>query len=193
MINRIALTALALLMSVGVWAQTGADAATLAESLRDQADSLYNAQQYDEAKTIALKGLSTTGSGSSLQESRGDLLNLMALINIRQGHFEQAAEYAKQCNELDLKSGDPDMISSSYNTLTGIYMSMRQPKEAEKYILKAMEYASKVDNPQREAVLYGMASEVYHKLNQEELSLDYATKAYRLEQQLGRKDKMAVR
>ena len=189
MINRIALTALALLMSVGVWAQTGADAATLAESLRDQADSLYNAQQYDEAKTIALKGLSTT----SEQETRGDLLNLMAMINVRQGHFEQAAEYAKQCLELDLNGGDPDMISSSYNTLTGIYMSMRQHKEAEKYILKAMEYAGKVDNPQREAVLLGMASEVYHHLKQDELSLDYATRAYELEQQLGRQDKIAVR
>ena len=188
MINRIALTLLTLLMNISVWAQSGADAAALAESLRDQADSLYNAQQYDEAKTIALKGLST-----DVLETKGDLLNLMALINIRQGHFEQAAEYATQCNELDLKSGDPDMISSSYNTLTGIYMSMRQPKEAEKYILKAMEYASKVDNPQREAVLLGMASEVYHHLKQEELSLDYATRAYELEQQLGRHDKMAVR
>ena len=72
-------------------------------------------------------------------------------------------------------------------------MSMRQPKEAEKYILKAMEYAKKADNPQRKAVLNGMASEVYHKLGQEEQSLDYATRAYQLEQQLGRKDKMAVR
>ena len=189
MINRIALAVVALLMSVGIWAQTGADASALAESLRDQADSLYNAQQYDDAKTIALKGLSTT----SEQETRGDLLNLMAMINVRQGHFEQAAEYAKQCLELDLNSGDPDMISSSYNTLTGIYMSMRHPKEAEKYILKAMEYASNVDNPQREAVLLGMASEVYHHLKQEEQSLDYATRAYELEQQLGRKDKMAIR
>lgn len=180
---------LAFMMSVGMRAQTGADASVLAESLRDQADSLYNAQQYDEAKTIALKGLNIT----SEQETRGDLLNLMAMINVRQGHFEQAAEYAKQCLELDLESGDPDMISSSYNTLTGIYMSMRQPKEAEKYILKAMEYADKVDNPQREAVLLGMASEVYHHLKQDELSLDYATRAYELERQLGRQDKMAVR
>ena len=189
MINRIALAVVALLMSVGIWAQTGADASALAESLRDQADSLYNAQQYDDAKTIALKGLSTT----SEQETRGNLLNLMAMINVRQGHFEQAAEYAKQCLELDLNSGDPDMISSSYNTLTGIYMSMRQPKEAEKYILRAMEYAGKVDNPQRKAVLLGMASEVYHHLKQEEKSFDYATQAYELEQQLGRKDKMAIR
>lgn len=197
-INRYAVVAVALLMDVGLWAQTRTGVAASAENLRDKADSLYQVQRYDEAKVVALEGLEKLSECKNEPdadglETKGDLLNLMSVINVRQGHFEQAAEYAKQCNELDLKSGDPDMISSSYNTLTGIYMSMRQPKEAEKYILKAMEYARKVDNPQREAVLFGMASEVYHHLSQEELSLDYATRAYKLEQQLGRKDKMAVR
>ncbi|MBQ8948592.1 MAG: AraC family transcriptional regulator [Prevotella sp.] len=187
-------------MAVAMFMSIGMDAQSTAEDLRDQADSLYNIQQYDEAKTVALEGLDRLGKGRDadatsdiVEETKGDLLNLMSIINVRQGNFEQAAEYAKQCNDLDLKRGDPDMISSSYNTLTAIYMSMRQPKEAEKYILKAMEYAKKADNPQRKAVLNGMASEVYHKLGQEEQSLDYATRAYQLEQQLGRKDKMAVR
>ena len=187
-------------MAVAMFMSIGMDAQSTAEDLRDKADSLYNIQQYDEAKTVALEGLDRLGKGRDadatsdiVEETKGDLLNLMSIINVRQGNFEQAAEYAKQCNDLDLKRGDPDMISSSYNTLTGIYMSMRQPKEAEKYILKAMEYAKKADNPQRKAVLNGMASEVYHKLGQEEQSLDYATRAYQLEQQLGRKDKMAVR
>ena len=187
-------------MAVAMFMSIGMDAQSTAEDLRDKADSLYNIQQYDEAKTVALEGLDRLGKGRDadatsdiVEETKGDLLNLLSIINVRQGHFEQAAEYAKQCNELDLKRGDPDMISSSYNTLTAIYMSMRQPKEAEKYILKAMEYAKKADNPQRKAVLNGMASEVYHKLGQEEQSLDYATRAYQQEQQLGRKDKMAVR
>ena len=193
-INRYVVTIVALLMSVGMWAQSAA------EELRDKADSLYNIQQYDEAKTVALEGLDRLGEGRDAaatsdadEETRGDLLNLMSIINVRQGNFEQAAEYAKQCNELDLKRGDPDMISSSYNTLTAIYMSMRQPKEAEKYILKALSYAKQADNPQRMAVLNGMASEVYHHLGDDEQSLDYATRAYEMERELGRKDKMAVR
>ena len=183
-----------LLMSVSMWAQSVTDAS--AESLRDKADSLYNAQQYDEAKAAALAGLdrqAKSGASATDDETRGDLLNLLSMIYVRQGQFEQAAEYARQCNELDLKGGDPDMISSSYNTLTGIYLSMRQPEEAEKYILKALSYAQKADNPQRLAVLNGMASEVYHHLGQQEKSLDYATRAYEMEQQLGRQDKMAVR
>ena len=86
--------------------------------------------------------------------------------------FDKAVTYAKQCYALDEKSGDPDAMSSSLNTLAGIYMSMRQPQEAEKYVLKAIDFAKKANNPQRLAVLHGMASEVYHHLKQEERSLD---------------------
>lgn len=200
MVKRWTVMMLALLMSVGMWAQSGTDASASAALLRDQADSLYNLQQYEEAKTLALEGLNTLGeerhtekASDTDDETRGDLLNMLSIINVRQGHFEQAAEYAKQCNELDLKCGDPDMISSSYNTLSAIYMSMRQPKEAEKYILKALSYAQQVDNPQRMAVLNGMASEVYHHMGDEEQSLSYATCAYDMERELGRKDKMAIR
>ena len=159
------------------------------EALYDKADSLYNQQQYEEAQKLALEALAQCKDSSDV----ADCASLLALISVRQGHFEQAAQYAKRCNTIDLQSGDPDNISSSFNTLAGIYMSMRQPQEAEKYIMKAIDYAQKADNPQRQAVLHGMASEVYHKLQQEERSLDYATKAYEMEQQLGRKDKMAIR
>lgn len=93
--------AVTLLMNVGMWAQTRADATASAESLRDQADSLYGIQQYDEAKTLALKGLRRLNDGQvseSDDETKGDLLNLLSIIHVRQGHFEEAAEYARQCN-----------------------------------------------------------------------------------------------
>ena len=53
-------------------------------------------------------------------------------------------------------------MSSSLNTLAGIYIGANQPHEAEQYILKAIELAKKANNPARMAVLQGMASEVYH-------------------------------
>lgn len=158
-------------------------------ALYDKADSLYNQQQYDEARQVALEVLTEAKDSDDV----ADCTSLLALICVRQGEFGEAVKYAKRCNAIDIATGDPDNISSSLNTLAGIYMSMRQPEEAEKYILKAISYAQKADNPQRLAVLHGMASEVYHHLKQEERSLDYATKAYQMEQQLGRKDKMAIR
>ena len=158
-------------------------------ALYDKADSLYNLQQYDEAQKVALEGLSQCKDTADI----ADFANLLAVIYVRKGEFGEAVKYAKQCNAIDMKSGDADAISSSLNTLAGIYMSMRQPEEAEKYILKAIGYAQKADNPQRLAVLHGMASEVYHHLKLEERSLDYATKAYEMEKKLGREDKMAIR
>ena len=175
----------ALLMLVPV----GAAADAHFEQLYNQADSLYNLQQYDEAQRLVEQILPQCENTTD----EADCASLLALIHIRKGEFGEALKYAKQCNAIDMKSGDPDAISSSLNTLAGIYMSMRQPQEAEKYILKAISYAKKADNPQRLAVLHGMASEVYYHLNQHERALEYATQAYAMERELGRDDKMSVR
>lgn len=175
------LVVMLMLVPMGARADIGA--------LYDQADSLYNLQQYDKARKLALEALAQCQDSTDV----ADCASLLAVIHVRKGEFGEAVKYAKRCNAIDMASGDPDAISSSLNTLAGIYMSMRQPEEAEKYILKAISYAQKADNPQRLAVLHGMASEVYHHLKQDEKALDYATKAYEMETKLGRKDKMAIR
>ena len=156
------------------------------------AEYFYDCQDYGRAAAYGLKALPLCQVGGNRQVE-GDCLNILALTYVRKGEFEHAAKYAKLCNQLDLKQGDADNIASSYNTLAGIYMSLRQPKEAEKYILKAIGYCKKAGNPVRMAVLEGMASEVYHHLGDDETALDYATKAWQAEQQLGRPDKVAIR
>ena len=172
-------------------------ATTPIDTLRQQvwywaAEYFYDCQDYGRAAAYGLKALPLCQVGGNRQVE-GDCLNILALTYVRKGEFEHAAKYAKLCNQLDLKQGDADNIASSYNTLAGIYMSLRQPKEAEKYILKAIDYCKKAGNPVRMAVLEGMASEVYHHLGDDETALDYATKAWQAEQQLGRPDKVAIR
>ena len=162
------------------------------ERMLDIADSLYGVQKYDEALQYAEQSAEAMRREHSL-EGESDVMNLLALIHVRKGEFDEAARCAHRCYEIDVKIGNPDNISSTLNTLAGIYMSMRQSREAEKYILKGIDYARKADNPQRMAVLHGMASEVYQHMGQYEQSLDYATKAYEMEQKLGRRDKMAIR
>ena len=156
------------------------------------AEYFYDQQQYQLAEDYALKALPLCEKGNNVG-IHGDCLSLLALVQIRKGHFNEAARYAKECNKLDMQVGDPDNISSSLNTLAGIYMSMRQPKEAEQYVLKGIEYCKKAGNEKRLAILYGMASEVYHHLEKEKESLDYATRACEIEQKAGRVDKVAVR
>ena len=143
----------------------------------------YDKQDYNKSKDYGLKALKLYHGNS---ESKADCLNLMGCIFVRLGDFKNAAAYAKQCLAIDMTSGDHDRISSSMNTLAGIYMAGHQADEAEKLIVQAIEHADLANNPARKAVLLGMASEIYHSLTQEEKALDYAQQAYDLEQQLGR-------
>ena len=159
------------------------------EQLLDQADSLYGVQQYREANQKALEALPLCKG----TEAEADCLNLLAIINIRLSDYVTAAQYAKQCYALDMKTGDPDVISSSLNTLAGIYLGAKQPKEAEQYVLKGIEMARKADNPQRLAILLAMASEVYHALGEDTKALPYIEQAYEINREMGNEASAMVR
>ncbi len=122
-----------------------------------------------------------------------DCLNLLAMAHFRLSQFREAASYAKQCYILDEKSGDLDVMSSSLNTIAGIYLGANQPREAEKYILKAIQLAKQVDNPARMSVLQGKASEVYHALVNDKKALEHINIACDIEKKLGRDDMLMVR
>ena len=151
----------------------------------------YDMQAYASAIAYGQKSLPEFPEDDD--ESRADCLNLLAISYFRMSDFQKAAEYAMQCFALDEKSGDPDRISSSLNTIAGIYVGANQPAEAEKYILRALEYASKVDNPARLAVLQGTASEVFHAEGKDTEALRYADDAYNTEMALGREYNAKVR
>ena len=168
---------------------------TPVDSLRQQvwywaAEWYYDQQAYKQAEQYALKALPLYHLAN---DSKADCLNLLGLIYVRMGDIQQAANYAKQCLEIDMKSGDDDRISSSMNTVAGIYMAGYQAKEAEQYILGALEHAEKVDNPARKAVILGMASEIYHTLGDDQKALPYAEQAYQIDSVLGRKPQAAIR
>ena len=152
---------------------------------------LYEVQNYKLAEKHGLEALPLYSADQN--DEKADCLNLLGCIYVRLGDFNQAASYAKQCLDIDMKSGDDDRISSSLNTLAGIYMAAYQPQEAESYIIKAIEHADKAQNPARKAILLGMASEIYHALGDDDKSLNYAEEAYQLEKQLGREYQMTVR
>ncbi len=165
----------------------------------------YDTQDFRAAADYCLKALPLCNKVND-KTKESDCASLLGLIYVRLGEFDKAAVYAKRCNELDLESGDANNIASSYNTLAGIYMSMRQTDEAEKYILKAIEYVEQTDNLPRRAVIYGMASEVYQQKYSYadrlksgsdkqlvEKTLDYATRAWQIEKELGREMHAAIR
>ncbi|MBQ2163825.1 MAG: helix-turn-helix domain-containing protein [Muribaculaceae bacterium] len=149
----------------------------------------YDKQDYSRALQMGKKALPLCRG----KEIEADCLNVLALSCFRMSRFQEAATFAKQCYALDEKSGDPDVMSSSLNTLAGIYLGANQPLEAEKYILKAINLAKKVDNPARMSVLQGKASEVYHALVNDEKALEHINIACDIEKKLGRDDMLMVR
>ena len=162
---------------------------TKGEQLLEQADSLYGVQQYKEALAVAREALPLCKG----TEQEADCLNLLAIINTRLSDYDEAALYAKQCFALDEKSGDPDVMSSSLNTLAGIYIGANQPKEAEQYVLKGIEMAEKANNPNRMAILLAMASEVYHAQGNDQKALPYIERAYEIDKKAGNEPRAMVR
>ena len=151
----------------------------------------YNEQQ--RYKTAEVYGVRALESFFGTPGQKADALGLLAVVNIRLGQFEQAAQYAKQCYDMDLTEGDPDHISSSLNTLAAIYIMTRQFDEAEKFILESIKYAEQTGNLCKVALVKGTASEVFFRKGDNLRSLQYATEAYHIETSLGRKNKAAIR
>ena len=153
------------------------------------AEHYYAVHDFKQARTYAQRALPLC-EGRSIE---ADCLNLLSLSCFRLSDYQQAAEYAKRCYKLDERTGDPDLMSSSLNTLAGIYIGANQPKEAEKYILKGIEYARQANNPRRQAVLLGMASEVYHAMGNDAEALRYIDKACKVEEEQGTEERLMVR
>ncbi len=150
----------------------------------------YARQHYDLAEQYALGAVPLFAHDSN---AKGDCLNLLGIIMVRKGNFSRAATYCTRALEIYMKGGDPDRISSTLNALAGTYMAAGTPRRAEEYILRGLDYADRANNSARKAVLLGMASEVYHKLDHDSLALDYANRAYALDSLHGRTQRLPVR
>jgi AraC-like DNA-binding protein len=167
------------------------------DTLRQQvwywAAEYYNQhQQYKKASTYGLKALPLCEAGND-RTTEGDCLTIIAIALHRQGDFQGAIGYAKRCNELDRQAGDPGNIASSLNLLAAIFTASYQHEEAEQCINEGLKYAEKAGDKGRQAVLNGMACEIYYYMKDYRRSLEYGSKALQMEQELGRDEKVAMR
>lgn len=151
----------------------------------------YAEQDYPRAEKNLLRALELMEYAD--EKSISDNLAMLGLAYMRQSKYDEALHYMRRCYQLDSKSGDPDRISSSLNTIAGTLLAAGNPEEAEGYILRAVTYAKQADNPSRRAVIYGMASEIENRLDHQDLALLYADSACMVESTTGNRYKMAVR
>lgn len=155
----------------------------------DVADYCYNTNRYDRCADYALRALPLWKGG----DFESDCLNLLAMAYFRLSDYTKAARYALQCYDIDARTGDPDIMSSTLNTIAGIYLGANQPQKAEEYILKAIDLNKQTPNRARQAVIEGMASEIYHAMVNDDEALRHIDIACDIERSLGRDDKLAVR
>jgi len=138
----------------------------------------YDRAEYQQSKEFTLKAMPLITD----ETEKADALSLLSLTNVRLGNYDDALMYAKECYALDDANGDPDRISSSLNTIAGICLAANRPQEGESYILKALDVVKKTGNTAREAVLEGMASEIYHAMGDDAQALEHIDKACRLDE-----------
>ena len=151
----------------------------------------YAEQDYPRAEKNLLRALELMEYAD--EKSISDNLAMLGLAYMRQSKYDEALHYMRRCYQLDSKSGDPDRISSSLNTIAGTLLAAGNPEEAEGYILRAITYAKQANNTSRRAVIYGMASEIENRLDHQDLALLYADSACMVEATTGNHYKMAVR
>ena len=152
----------------------------------------YAEQEYTLAEKNLLRALELMEYAD--EKSISDNLAMLGLTFMRQSKYDEALHYMRRCYQLDSKSGDPDRISSSLNTIAGTLLAAGNPEEAEGYILRAITYAKRANTPpSRTAVIFGMASEIENRLEHKEQALLYADSACMVEATTGNNYKMAVR
>lgn len=125
--------------------------------------------------------------------SKSDVYALLGAAYFRISAFDKAVSALNQCYKLDKKAGDFDRMSSTLNSIASIFTAAGKPQEAEKYIQEAIAANSLTENLNRRAVLYGIASEIYQKLDDKQQSMEYAQKALDVERQLGDSTRLGVR
>ncbi|WP_373734364.1 hybrid sensor histidine kinase/response regulator transcription factor [Bacteroides heparinolyticus] len=111
----------------------------------------------------------------------------------RMSDYARAVEYVRRSLALDRKMGDESRISSSLNTLAAICLTSRQLKDGERYVLEAIMHSTAARDSSRMAIQYGVASEIYHAMNKEQLALDYARRAYDLDVLRGNTARVGIR
>ena len=150
----------------------------------DRAEAQYYAADYPGAITIALEGLAQQGI---TPEDEVELWSILGSCYARLGAFDKAAEYMILCYEYDKSNGDARGLTSSLINLASMYVYAGNAAQAEDYALEAIENERTIGRPDKLAMAYGKACDVYHALGRDTTALHYADLAVALsEEQLDR-------
>ncbi|MGM9705402.1 MAG: ATP-binding protein [Prevotella sp.] len=122
-----------------------------------------------------------------------EIQNLVAICHFWRSEYTEAIVMAEKSLRTYRKIGGESDISSTLNTIAGIYLAAHKPEEAQRYITEAIAHSTAAGDSARMAIQYGMASEIHHALHDDKKARDYALKAFIIDSIGGREPKMGIR
>ena len=143
----------------------------------ERAEKQYYDADYSGAITTALEGLAQK---DVTPEDEVEFWSVLGSSYARLGAFDKAAEYMILCYDYDKANGDAKGLTSSLINLASMYVYAGNPQLAEDYALEAIENERSIGRPDKLAMAYGKACDVYHALGQDTTALHYADLAVEL-------------
>lgn len=152
----------------------------------------YDTQDYVKGLRYATQALPLAWHGHDLL-LQGDCENIAGLHYFRLSDYAHAIEHVRKSLAIDRQIGDKSRISSSLNTLAGIWLVAKQLKDGERYIKEALRYSTAAKDSDRMAIQYGMASEICHVKGKNRQALENARCAYAIDSVRGNTAKVGIR
>lgn len=160
-----------------------------AQSTIDKAYELYDAGKCAEALRLSLAAEREAKDDAQLAEA----YSLSGACFYRLGDLESNLDRAIKCYEIDKKAGDKENLVISISNLASAYYSAGHHKEAEVFVLQAIEMRRPTDNAVGKSLVYGRAADVYFAQNQFEKALSYADTAVMHARASGDENNLAIR
>lgn len=150
-----------------------------ADSIMEEAYECYDNTNFSKSIEIGRKALPIYINN---KDSAGisDVFSHLSACYMRISMTDSALSNAFAGLHIDEKQNDHERLSSSYNNLAGIFLGCERPQEAKTFILKAINIENDIqpERPTTLAIRYGIAAEVYLKLNKTDTALTYINKAF---------------
>ena len=164
----------------------------VADSLIEHSYALFDSCQFQEAILVGQEALKAYQAIDD-SASQSDCYSHMTFCHQRLGDVESGIEQTLKGLHLDSLRNDRARMGSDYNNLAALYITAQNPKQALPFILKAIEMEESLEVPEKLSIRYGMACEIYTKLDSTAKALQYIQRAYALDSAAKDSVKMARR
>lgn len=152
--------------------------------------SLYMAYHYDAhyqymLAVDAFRQMAAYAHEGGDQAAEGDALSQAAVEYHRIGNLEKAIEASMQALHIDSLLCDTALLSNDFSTLAGTCLAAGRHDDAVVMIERAIAIEQSRAVPEKLAIRYGIASEIYNKKGDADRALHYAEMAYELDRKAG--------